>query len=57
MTMYITSLVGGNEDKHVFLLGLLHAYINAHKHILVIPNIRKCQTHYSHRHGHTPVTD
>lgn len=37
--MCITSLVEGNEETSVFLLGLLHAYTYAHKHTLVLPHI------------------
>lgn len=44
-----TSLVGGESGQVCFLLGMLHAYTYVHKHTLVIPNIKKCQTRYRHR--------
>lgn len=37
----------GHYNKSVFLLGLLHAHTYAHKHTVIITNIKKCQ--YSHR--------
>lgn len=54
--MCITSLVEGNEETSVFLLGLLHA----HTHVRTqthTGHTTRLEIQYSHGHRQTLVTD
>lgn len=47
-TMCATTLTGGIITKVCFFRGFyMHTHIYAHKHTVIITNIKKCQ--YSHR--------